>query len=171
VNYPADFILILAANPCPCGKYSGRGRACTCSSQQIRKYQQKLSGPLLDRIDIRTFVEVPSRIEMSSIEDGESSHVVRARVEQARAIAAERFKDEPWRLNSEIPAQFLRSKYKANRAGMAILHNELDKDRLSARGFHKVQRVAWSIADRVGKEIPGSDEVEYALTLRESASI
>ena len=171
VSYPANFLLVLAANPCPCGRFNGRGRACTCSSIQIRRYMQKLSGPLLDRIDIRSFVEVPSRAEMASTEVGESSEEVRKRVLIAREIAQERFKFENWSLNSKIPANQLRYKYRATREGMTFLHAELDHERLSARGFHKVLRLAWSVADRHGVQIPGLSEVETAYRLREGVSI
>ena len=93
VTYPARFMLVLAANPCPCGKFSGRGRSCTCTQVAIRRYLQRLSGPLLDRIDIRVFVDSPSRVEMASDQLGESSATVRARVILAREIADHRFQD------------------------------------------------------------------------------
>lgn len=167
VTYPANFLLVLAANPCPCGRFNGRGRACSCSAMQIRNYLKKLSGPLLDRIDIRTFVEAPTRVEMASPVRGESSHEVRNRVNISRAIAAERFKAERWSINSQIPSSELRGRFKASREGMAFLHNELDSERLSARGFHKVLRVAWSLADRAGRSIPSRDDVEAAFAMRE----
>jgi len=157
----------LAANPCPCGKFNGRGRACTCSSLQIRNYLKKLSGPLLDRIDIRAFVEAPTRAEMASEILGESSQVVRDRVVQAREIAAERFAGESWAINSKIPSSQLRGRFKAEREGMSFLHSELDAERLSARGFHKVLRVAWSIADSVGHSRPTRADVESAYMMRE----
>ena len=171
VTYPANFLLVLAANPCPCGGFNGRGRACTCSSLQIRRYMQKLSGPLLDRIDIKSIVEAPSRAEMASTEEGESSKEVRRRVLLAREMARERFKFESWSLNSKIPANQLRHRYKANRQGMSFLHAELDHERLSARGFHKVLRLAWSVADRNGVQVPGLREVETAYRLREGVTI
>lgn len=167
VSYPASFLLVLAANPCPCGKFNGRGRACTCSSMQIRNYLKKLSGPLLDRIDIRAFVEAPTRVEMAAAELGESSEDVKKRVMEARTVAAERFKNERWRINAQIPSSELRAKYKAQRDGMTLLHNELDSERLSARGFHKVLRVAWSIADGAGHSSPTKDDVEQAIVMRE----
>ena len=167
VTYPASFLLVLAANPCPCGKFNGRGRGCTCSSMQIRNYLKKLSGPLLDRIDIRAFVEAPTRAEMASDQLGESSEIVRERVVQARAIAAERFAGEPWEINSKIPSSSLRGRFKAEREGMTFLHSELDAERLSARGFHKVLRVAWSIADSAGHIRPNRDDVESAYLMRE----
>jgi magnesium chelatase family protein len=166
VNFPAKFILVLAANPCPCGKFSGKGRACTCSAQQIRRYATKLSGPLLDRIDIRLQVDPPTRVELASTELGESSMAVRERVSIAREKASKRFNQYPWRINSEIPAKYLRNEFRAEKGAMALLHIELEKERLSARGFHKVLRLAWSIADSQQHEIPIKADVEKAISLR-----
>jgi len=170
-TYPANFLLVLAANPCPCGRYTGRGRGCKCSSVQIRRYLQKLSGPLLDRIDIRTFVEAPSRTEMASDESGENSETVRSRVIAARAAAAERFAGCLWSVNSHIPPRELRSRFRAEKSGMAFLHAELDSERLSARGFHKVLRLAWSVADQRGHIIPTKEDVETAYQLREGMEL
>jgi magnesium chelatase family protein len=166
-TYPANFLLVLAANPCPCGRFNGRGRGCTCSSIQIRRYLQKLSGPLLDRIDIRAFVEAPTRTEMASDTPNESSAVVRERVIQARAISAERFRGCEWSLNSRIPARELRARFKAERGAMTLLHQELDAERLSARGLHKTLRLAWSVADSKGHVIPTKEDAEIAYSLRE----
>jgi len=169
VTYPAKFLLVLAANPCPCGKFNGRGHSCNCSSLQIRNYLKKISGPLLDRIDIRAFVEAPTRVEMASDVVGESSATVRERVLRAREIASARFSAEGWLLNSQIPSSRLRSDFRAERAGMTFLHNELDAERLSARGFHKVLRVAWSLADLAEHERPTREDVESAYVLREGS--
>jgi magnesium chelatase family protein len=171
VNFPAKFILVLAANPCPCGKFSGKGRACTCSAQQIRRYATKLSGPLLDRIDIRLQVDPPTRVELASTELGESSMAVRERVSIAREKASKRFNQYPWRMNSEIPAKYLRNEFRAEKGAMALLHIELEKERLSARGFHKVLRLAWSIADSQQHEIPIKTDVEKAISLRMGAEL
>lgn len=171
VNFPAKFILVLAANPCPCGKFSGKGRACTCSAQQIRRYATKLSGPLLDRIDIRLQVDPPTRVELASAELGESSVLVRERVSIAREIAANRFSKYPWKMNSEIPAKYLRSEFRAEKSAMALLHIQLEKENLSARGFYKVLRLAWSIADSRQHEIPSKEDVEKAISLRMGAEI
>ena len=167
VTYPARFMLVLAANPCPCGRFSGRGRSCTCTQVAIRRYLQRLSGPLLDRIDIRVFVDSPSRIEMASDELGESSAVVRERVIAARAVSNDRFVDCLWKLNSQIPPSELRKRFRAEKLGMNFLHTELDNERLSARGFHKVLRIAWSIADSNGHSTPDREDVESAFRLRE----
>ena len=166
LNFPAKFQLILAANPCPCGKYSGRGRSCICPQLSIRKYLQKISGPLLDRIDIRLFVETPSRTELAQNVSGESSEEIRTRVIACRKIAEDRFRDESWKTNSEISAQALRTKYRAQKEGLAFLHEEIEAERLSARGFHRVLRVAWSFADSRGHNQPNLEDVQSAYDAR-----
>ena len=171
IAYPAQFLLILAANPCPCGKFSGRGRNCTCSSQQVRRYLSKLSGPLMDRIDLRVEVEALSRVEMMQPELGEGSSTIRARVIAARAVASARFRFDPWSLNSEIPSRALRTSYQPERAAMNFLHNELDQEHISARGLHKVMRTAWSVADLAGHLIPSVEDTKIAYSLREGIGL
>ena len=166
LTFPAKFILVLAANPCPCGKFSGKGLACTCTQVQIRRYLNKLSGPLLDRIDLRVSVENVSRIELANSEN-ESSASIRSRVIAARRIAAVRFADESWNLNSEIPPRALRSKYQPERAAMNFLHDELERERITARGIHKIIRTSWTIADLKGIARPTIAEVEESYRLRE----
>jgi len=165
-RFPARFILILAANPCPCGRYSGKGRACQCSSLQVRRYLQRLSGPLLDRIDVKLRVENPTRAEIASTEPRENSAAIRARVEIGRAIASERFQGLNFSLNSGIPSELLRSKFRANRKAMSALHILIERDEITARGFHKILRLAWTIADLRGATVPGIDELDEALRLR-----
>jgi magnesium chelatase family protein len=171
LTFPAQFLLILAANPCPCGKYSGRGRACTCSSQQVRRYLGKLSGPLMDRIDMRVQVEPVTRVEMAQTELGEPSSVIAERVLRARGNAEARFIAEPWSLNSEIPSRALRTTYKPERTAMNFLHDELDKERLTARGLHKIIRLAWTLADLNGNAIPQLADVRLAHRMREGSEI
>lgn len=166
LTFPAQFILVLAANPCPCGKFAGKGLGCTCTSIQVRRYLNKLSGPLLDRIDLRVPVENVSRVELAEIEN-ESSEVMRNRVIAARSVAAERFKKESWILNSEIPPRALRQQYQPERAAMNFLHDELDKERITARGLHKIIRTSWTIADLKGVTKPTLDEVKESYRLRE----
>ncbi|CAN2192919.1 COG0606 Predicted ATPase with chaperone activity [Candidatus Nanopelagicaceae bacterium] len=171
LTFPAQFLLILAANPCPCGKFTGRGRACACSSVQVRRYLGKLSGPLMDRIDMRVQVEPVTRVEMSQTELGESSAVIAARVLAARKKAKDRFKGDPWSLNSEIPSRALRTTYKPERSAMNFLHDELDKERLTARGLHKIIRLSWTLADLNGNAIPQLADVKRAYQLREGAEL
>jgi magnesium chelatase family protein len=167
VTFPAQFLLVLAANPCPCGKYSSRGLGCTCSSLQVRRYLGKLSGPLMDRIDIRVDVEPVGRVELSSNELGESSAEIRARVLRARKRAARRFHEDPWTLNAHIPARALRQQYKPERPAMNFLHDELDKELITARGLHKVIRLAWTLADLAEHELPTLQDVKDAYQLRD----
>jgi magnesium chelatase family protein len=171
LTFPAQFLLVLAANPCPCGKFAGRGRACTCSSVQVRRYLGKLSGPLMDRIDMRVQVEPVTRVEMSQTELGESSAMIAARVLAARKKAKDRFKDDPWSLNSEIPARALRTTYKPERSAMNFLHDELDKERLTARGLHKIIRLSWTLADLNDNAIPQLADVKRAYQLREGSEL
>lgn len=164
-TFPARFILLLAANPCPCGKFAGRGRACECSSLQIRRYLAKLSGPLLDRIDLRLKVEAPTRAELSS-DSSLTSAVMRERVTKARLISEARFASEPFKINSQIPPNLLRDRFRPRKDALALLHTLLDSESITARGFHRAIRVAWSIADLSGVPTPGKEEVERALELR-----
>lgn len=165
-RFPARFLLLLAANPCPCGRFAGRGRACSCSSVQVRRYLAKISGPLLDRIDIRIRVEQPTRSELSNEGSGESSSKIRERVIAARNLAQDRFAGLGFHLNSQIPSKSLREDFRAERKGMSTLHSLLDREEISARGFHRILRTSWSIADRDEKDRPGVEEIERALELR-----
>jgi len=132
----------------------------------VRRYLNKLSGPLLDRIDIRVSVENVSRVELSQ-SDNESSESIRNRVISARAKAVHRFKHENWKLNSEIPPRALRQQFQPERAAMNFLHDELDKERITARGLHKIIRTSWTIADLKGVDRPTLVEVEESYRLRE----
>lgn len=169
VSYPAHFLLVLAANPCPCGKFSGRGRNCICTSQQVRRYLGKLSGPLMDRIDLRVQVDPLSRVELSKPDLGESSAAIRRRVVSARETAFNRFRSEPWSTNSEISSRALRTTYQPERSAMNFLHSELDHERITARGLHKIMRTAWSIADLEGHGRPTMADTQLAYTLREGS--
>lgn len=166
LTFPAQFLLVLAANPCPCGKFTGRGRNCTCTSQQVRRYLGKLSGPLMDRIDLRVQVEPVGRVDMARSDLGESSVIIRERVIAARAVAAQRFAGMGWSLNSQIPARALRSTFQPERAAMNFLHDELDRELITARGLHKIIRTAWSFADLHGHPVPTMSDVQAAHTMR-----
>lgn len=171
ITFPAHFLLVLAANPCPCGKFIGKGRSCTCTSLQVRRYLGKLSGPLMDRIDMRVIVEPVSRVEMAQTELGEASSVIRERVIAARHAAAQRFAQENWKLNAQIPARELRNTYRPERSAMNFLHDELDRERLTARGLHKVIRLSWTLADLQGHATPNLSDVQRAYALREGSDL
>lgn len=121
----------------------------------------------MDRIDIRVTVDPVGRVDLDSRDLGESSAVIRSRVIAARAVAAERFKDQLWKLNSEMPARALRLDYRPEKAAMNFLHDELDKERITARGLHKTIRLAWTLADLEGHLVPTLSDVQRAFFLRD----
>ena len=121
----------------------------------------------MDRIDIRVTVDPVSRVELASNDLGESSEAIRGRVTVARNRAAERFKSKPWSLNSQIPARALRTDFSPERTGMNFLHDELDKELITARGLHKVIRLAWTLADLAERPRPTLEDVKVAYGLRE----
>ena len=166
VIFPAQFLLVLAANPCPCGKFSGRGRNCTCTSMQVRRYLGRLSGPLLDRIDLRVQVNPVGRIDMARSELGETSIDIRTRVIAARRIAQNRFAGLGFSLNSAIPARLLRTIFAPERCAMSFLHDELEREHITARGLHKIVRVACTLADLHAHEIPTLADVTQAHLMR-----
>jgi magnesium chelatase family protein len=121
----------------------------------------------MDRIDIRVEVDALGRVEMMQPELGEPSALIRERVIAAREIAALRFASEVWALNSEIPSRALRTTYQPERAAMNFLHNELDREHITARGLHKVMRVAWSVGDLTGHVRPTLADAKKAFEMRE----
>ena len=165
-TYPAKFQLVLAANPCPCGKASAKGDKCTCSSLRRRNYLQRLSGPLLDRIDIQIEVMALSSSALRGLGQGESSSQVAARVAQARAHARRRLADTPWSLNSQVPGYWLRGpQADLNPQVLGLLELAM-RAGLSLRAIDRVLRVAWSIADLQGHERLTKTDVASAISLR-----
>jgi len=169
-TFPAKFMLILAANPCPCGRLVGRGRGCTCTSVQIRRYLQRLSGPLLDRIDITLQVDAPGRSAFQSFKSEISSEVLRKRVAKAREVAAWRFQGEMFTVNADIPSDLLRSKYRPDKKAMVRLLDLLDEGAISARSLHRIIRLGWSFADLAGHERPGEEEITRAIEMKQHLS-
>lgn len=165
-TYPARFLLALAANPCPCGKGWGKGLDCLCAVPERRRYAARLSGPLLDRIDIRVLVPPVPRGAFGE-ERGESSAEVRSRVIEARAAQTERWARVGQCLNGRIPGHVLRRPpYRLPSRVTAELDRAIDLGWLSLRGYDRVLRLAWSAADLVGRVAPGFDDVGLALSLR-----
>lgn len=165
-TYPAKFQLVLAANPCPCGKASAKGDKCTCSSLRRRNYLQRLSGPLLDRIDIQIEVMALSSSALRGLGQGEPSSQVAARVAQARAHARRRLADTPWSLNSQVPGYWLRGPQADLDAQVLGLLELAMRAGLSLRAIDRVLRVAWSIADLQGHERLTKTDVASAISLR-----
>jgi magnesium chelatase family protein len=169
--YPARFQLVLAANPCPCATTSGGGRDCTCSAVARRRYLGRLSGPLLDRIDIRVELPTVSRAELFAERNNvESSADVLVRVRAARERASARLAQTPWSTNAEIPGPVLRRRWPVPRRAMGAIDSALRTGQLTARGMDRVLRVSWTLADLDGAGVPGSAHVSEAVGLRRVAA-
>ncbi|GAB7060574.1 YifB family Mg chelatase-like AAA ATPase [Streptomyces mexicanus] len=167
VRFPARFLMVLAANPCPCGRFSQRDSMCECPPSAIRRYQARLSGPLLDRVDLRVEVEPVTRQELARRgARGESTATVADRVRAARERAAARLAGTPWRTNSEVPGRELRSRWQAVPGALDEAERGLERGLLTARGLDRVLRVAWTVADLVGHDRPDAGDVALALQLR-----
>lgn len=165
-RYPARFQLVMAANPCPCGRASGKGQQCRCTPRERRSYFGKLSGPLLDRVDVRINVAPMSYAELMSVPGGESTATVAARVAHARELQRERLKPFGLRCNAEIGASVLMGELKQPPRVTAALEREMERGVLTARGMHRVLRVAWTVADLDGRSVPTAEDVDTALYFR-----
>ncbi|MFE3148291.1 YifB family Mg chelatase-like AAA ATPase [Streptomyces sp. NPDC059218] len=167
VRLPARFLMVLAANPCPCGRHSLSGAGCECPPSAVRRYQARLSGPLLDRVDLRVLVDPVRREDlMGQGGRGESTAAVAARVRQARARAAERLAGTAWSNNSEVPGHELRTRLVAAPGALMEAERDMERGLLTARGLDRVLRVAWTVADLRGAERPDASDVAVALELR-----
>lgn len=167
VRFPARFLMVLAANPCPCGRFSQRDTLCECPPSAIRRYQARLSGPLLDRVDLRVEVDQVTRAELGGCgARGESTATVAARVRSARERAGARLAGTPWRTNAEVPGRELRGRWCAASGALDEAERDLERGVLTARGLDRVLRVAWTVADLVGHDRPDATDVALALHLR-----
>ena len=167
VRFPAKFLMVLAANPCPCGRFSRTDELCECPPSAIRRYQARLSGPLLDRVDLRVEVDRVTRAQLTVRgARGESTATVADRVRAARERASARLASTPWRTNSEIPGRELRSRWYAAIGAMDEAERNMERGVLTARGLDRVLRVAWTVADLVGHDRPDATDVALALQLR-----
>ncbi len=169
VTYPANFMLVAAMNPCPCGFYGDPTKECTCSEATVSRYQKRISGPLLDRIDI--FVEVP-RVEYEKLAAntvGELSAVVRERVERARRVQADRFAESRLVCNAEMTPTEVRQHCQAilDEQAQSLLRLAMTQLSLSARAFHRVLKLARTIADLAGSERITSPHLAEAVQYRQ----
>ena len=167
VEYPASFMLIAAMNPCPCGYYNHPEKACVCAPGVVRKYLNKISGPLLDRIDIHIEVTpVPFR-ELSNKQKSEKSESVRSRVIKARKIQEERFKDEKSIYNNAQMSTKLLNKYcQISDEGRELLKNAMERLGLSARAYDRILKVSRTIADLENSDTISNDHLSEAINYR-----
>lgn len=170
-QYPARFQLVLATNPCPCGDYGIRGGTCTCPPAAIRRYLGRLSGPLLDRMDIELTL---SRVSVAQRDAAPvtTTAAARERVAEARARAARRLDGTPWRVNADVPGTWLRE---GPAAPPPVARRPLDaalhRGALTLRGYDRVLRVAWSLADLDGRAQLGPDHIGRALYLKKGIAL
>ncbi len=174
VTFPSRFQLVLAANPCPCGNGWGKGIDCTCSPLMRRNYFAKISGPLLDRIDLQVHVQAPG-LALAAQPPGEPTEVVAARVRAAREAQHERWApmlDTPSALNSAVPGSVLRRPpWRLPAADAVGLDRALERGTVSLRGYDRTLRAAWTIADLTGLQRPRRDTIEMALSLRTQTAV
>jgi len=164
VCYPARFQLVLAANPCPCAP--AHDRDCVCPSMVRRRYLGRLSGPLLDRVDLRARMYPVTALSAVG-EPAEDTATVRARVLTAREAAAERWAVHGWRCNAEVPGPTLRTRFALPASVVRPLDAGLRSGELTARGADRALRVAWTVGDLRGLTRPDRDSVEQALYFRD----
>jgi len=167
LTYPARFLLVTAMNPCPCGYSTSPLRDCTCMPQQIQKYMSRISGPLLDRIDIHVEVPAVKYRELSSDERGESSELIRTRVQKAREIQLKRFQNESsFFCNAHMQSRAIRKYCRIDDTGKGLLKNALTKLGLSARAYDRILKVSRTVADLSDSPQIKSEHIAEAIQYR-----
>ena len=167
VEYPANFTLVAAMNPCPCGYYNHPTKECTCSPGSVHRYMGRISGPLLDRIDLQVEVIPVEPAELTSAAPGEPSSAIRERVIRAREVQAERFRGvEGVHTNSMMGSSLLRSCCRLDGASAALLERAMERLSLSARAYDRILKVARTIADLAGRERITAQEIAEAVGYR-----
>jgi magnesium chelatase family protein len=172
-HFPGRFQLVMAANPCPCGQYGARESECVCPPNSRRRYLARISGPLLDRIDIQLRINriTAAQLRLSNESPRLSTAQARERVVEARSAAKERLADTPWLVNSQVPGSWLRNgNVRLGATVTASIDRALERGGLTMRGYDRVLRVGWTLADLDGVSSPGADHIGRALYLRRAMS-
>lgn len=167
LGYPADFMLIAAMNPCPCGFLFDTDRRCRCSAAHINRYFTKVSGPIFDRIDLQIQMGAPAPAELFDPPGGDGSADIRQRVRAAREVQCRRFKNGPLRCNADLQGRMLVSGTSCSERGRSLLMDAVRRYRMSGRSCQGVLRVARTIADLEGRETVGEEHLLEALSYRE----
>ncbi len=173
-HYPSRFQLVLAANPCPCGHYGDQDNSCSCAPSVRRRYLGRVSGPLMDRIDVRLAVRrvTATQLHLASESARLSTAEARDTVVAARAAAKERLADTPWTLNGQVPGPWLRDRARGlGRSTTASLDRALERGGITMRGYDRTLRLACTVADVEGAARPTADHVGAALYLRKGIAI
>jgi magnesium chelatase family protein len=167
-HFPGRFQLVMAANPCPCGQYGATDSECSCTPNLRRRYLARVSGPLLDRIDIQLWLRRITAAQLRLADETRmTSADARARVVEARAAAAARLSDTPWSLNGQVSGPWLRDRRRRlGRMTTASLDRALERGGITMRGYDRVLRLAWTVADLAGSTAPTAEHIGTALYLR-----
>ena len=166
VDFPSNFMLIASMNPCPCGYYNHPEKECMCGSNQVQRYLNKVSGPLLDRIDLHVEVTPVSFDQMTQNRKAESSEEIRNRVIAAREIQTERLKEQGLHSNAMMGSQMVKEVCQINAAGKTLLKTAMERLGLSARAYDRILKVSRTIADLEGKENIGIEHLAEAIQYR-----
>lgn len=166
VVYPANFILIASMNPCPCGNFGSKDLECTCSPSQIQRYMRKISGPLLDRIDIKIDVDRVAFVDLNSDKEEESSAEVKKRVDRARKVQLERYKNDKNYSNAKMNSKQIKLYCKIDDDTRDFMEQAFEKFHMSARAYNRILKVARTIADLEVKENIEFEHVAEALAYR-----
>lgn len=164
--FPAKFVLISAMNPCPCGFFGDREKNCICSPGQILNYSKKISGPIMDRIDIHIDVPRVNFEKLAAASGGESSREIKQRVQSARAVQAGRFAGTPFITNSEMTSEAVKQYCQIDLASQQLLRSAVDQLHLSARAYFRILKLARTIADLADEENITSSHIAEALQYR-----
>jgi magnesium chelatase family protein len=165
--FPSDFMLVAAMNPCPCGNFPNRNK-CNCSPYEIKRYQGKISGPLLDRIDINMDVKPLNYDDLFEERSSECSAVIRARVEKAQEIQKRRYANDGINFNSQLEGRLLKKHIRLSSECEDILKNTYKTTDLSARGVYRILRLARTVADLDGNDDISASNLREAIFYRNS---
>jgi len=167
VDFPASFMLIAAMNPCPCGYYNHPDQPCVCAPGLVQKYLNKISGPLMDRIDLHVEVVPVAFKDLSERRKGEESHLIRERVMQARKIQEQRFANNPTiHANAQMSSKLLNQVCEIDDTGRALLKNAMERLSLSARAYDRILKVSRTIADLEQSEQIKTEHLAEAINYR-----
>ncbi len=167
IDFPASFMLLASMNPCPCGFYNHPERSCSCPPGAVQKYLNRISGPLLDRIDLHVEVTPVGFNDLSSSDPGESSAEIRDRVIGARSTQSNRFADQPGvYANALMDSSLLKKICRLEKPGSMLLKSAMDKLNLSARAYDRILKVSRTIADLDGKEEINTEHLAEAIQYR-----
>jgi len=166
LTYPAGFMLVAAMNPCPCGYFSDPNHACACSASQIQRYRSKISGPLIDRIDIHVEVPAVPYRDLTMGEKEESSQIIRQRVTRARDIQNHRFRRSRIYCNAQMNSRQIKTYCPIDTGCTRLLESAIDKLALSARAYHRILKIARTLADLAGVESLSEQHIAEAIQYR-----